>query len=75
MKPIFDEMMKVEKELSENFTDENGKVYLVQCPICHKENYASAVSHGICAWCGYNANDPIGEENIGGESKRMEEEK
>ncbi len=34
----------------------NGKVYLVRCPKCERENYAPAVASGVCVWCGYDAN-------------------
>lgn len=47
--------VKAEKKLEENF-EADGKTYLVRCPECKKENYAMAVSSGICAWCGYDAN-------------------
>lgn len=39
----------------------NGKVYLVRCPKCKKENCAMAVPSGICYWCGYDANKKEGE--------------
>ena len=32
---------------------ENGKLYLVRCPKCEKENYSIAVAQGGCAWCGW----------------------
>jgi hypothetical protein len=39
-----------------NFFDDNGKFYLVRCFACDsehgRENYAAAVSSGMCAWCG-----------------------
>jgi len=28
---------------------------MTRCPKCKKENYAAAVSSGVCAWCGYKA--------------------
>jgi len=37
-----------------NFCDKEGKPYLVRCPQCSNENYAFAVSTGICAWCMYD---------------------
>lgn len=37
-----------------NFCDEYGKVYLVKCPKCEKENYSLSVSSGKCAWCGFD---------------------
>ena len=33
-----------------------GKVYLVRCPKCDRENWLMAVRHGVCCWCGYDAN-------------------
>ena len=33
-----------------------GKVYLVRCPKCGRENWVGAVTYGVCCWCGYNAN-------------------
>lgn len=30
-----------------------GKVYLMRCPECERENYGPMVSSGQCAWCGY----------------------
>lgn len=35
----------------------DGKVFLMRCHKCGKENYALAVSSGQCAWCGYDANE------------------
>lgn len=40
----------------------NGKVYLVKCPKCEAENYAPAVSNGICVWCGFDANKEFKEQ-------------
>ena len=34
-----------------------GKIYMVRCPKCNRENYALSVSSGKCAWCGYVATD------------------
>jgi len=39
-----------------NFADADGRVYLVRCPECRRENYIPAVAIGRCAWCGYDAN-------------------
>lgn len=39
------------------FRSSNGTLFLVRCPICHLENYAMCVAEGICAWCGYDANN------------------
>lgn len=32
---------------------EKGKIYLVRCPKCDRENYAMTVATGQCVWCGY----------------------
>lgn len=34
---------------------ENGKILLIRCTECKRENYALSVIDGVCAWCGYNA--------------------
>ena len=56
MNPLIYKMVKAEKELEENFKV-GDKTYLVKCPKCKKENYAHSVASGVCAWCGYNANE------------------
>lgn len=33
----------------------NGRVYLLRCTVCRRENYAPMVAIGRCAWCGYEA--------------------
>jgi hypothetical protein len=43
-----------------NFIDQHDRLYLVRCMNCPdagdrgRENYAMAVYHGECAWCGWN---------------------
>lgn len=37
----------------------NGKVFLVRCPECKKENWAMAVADGVCVWCGFDGNTLI----------------
>ena len=37
-----------------------GKVALTRCPKCHKENYVMNILHGLCAWCGFDANEEGG---------------
>jgi ribosomal protein S27E len=48
--------------------EENGKLYLVRCPECGRENYGPAVSSGQCCWCGRIAKstdvDPVVIEEI-----------
>ena len=55
MNPLIYRMVKAEQELDENFMVD-GKMYLVRCPKCHKENWSGAVSSGVCCWCGFDAN-------------------
>jgi len=38
------------------YKDRNGKLCMIRCFHCGKENYAAAVAGGTCAWCGYDAN-------------------
>lgn len=38
----------------------NGRLYLVRCPECERENVAAAVSSGQCAWCGWSEVDARG---------------
>ena len=56
MFPLVKKAVEAEKKLEENF-EANGKTYLVRCPKCKRENYVMSVSSGICAWCGYDANE------------------
>lgn len=44
-----------------NFVSANGKLYLVRCPRCDRENWAMYVSSGQCAWCGWKAEAPDGD--------------
>ena len=32
-----------------------AKLFLIRCPKCGRENYAAAVSTGVCVWCEYVA--------------------
>ena len=50
------------EDMPQNFR-EDGKAYVVRCPACKRENYAMAVASGICAWCGWEAEE--GEEDDG----------
>lgn len=34
--------------------DRKGKICLVRCPECHKENYYASVLNGVCAWCSFD---------------------
>jgi len=40
-----------------NFRDEDGKLYVVRCPECKRENYALAVAGGRCCWCGWGESE------------------
>lgn len=31
----------------------DGKLFIVHCEQCNRENYAPAVASGTCAWCGW----------------------
>ena len=31
-------------------------ICLIRCPECERENYAMAVTSGVCAWCSYDLN-------------------
>lgn len=70
MWPLIKEMAEAEKELDKNF-EVNGKTYLVRCPKCGKENYALAVSSGVCCWCGYDAN----KDHKTGDKKELDKDK
>lgn len=39
------------------FEADDGRIFLVRCPSCGRENYTPAVSSGQCAWCGYEAQE------------------
>lgn len=34
----------------------DGKIGLIRCPKCGRENYAMSVASGQCSWCGWQAN-------------------
>jgi hypothetical protein len=37
--------------------EKDGKLYLVNCYACGRENYALMVASGKCAWCGWCQDD------------------
>lgn len=39
------------------FRADDGRLFMVRCPRCTRENYSGAVSSGTCAWCGEKARD------------------
>lgn len=43
-----------------------GKICMIYCGECHKENWAMAVASGKCAWCGYDPNAPKAQSEQGG---------
>jgi len=51
---VREEKVKVEHP---NVVGDDGTIYLVRCPKCKTENYAPAVSSGVCAWCGFDASE------------------
>ncbi len=50
-------------DLRANFKGSDGKIYLVRCPACKKENYAPCVISGQCAWCYWEEGQDWVEEN------------
>lgn len=34
----------------------DGKICVLKCPRCARENYAPVVATGLCHWCRYNPN-------------------
>lgn len=51
------------------YVDKKGKVCMIRCIECGKENWAMAVSSGTCAWCGFDANlPPVGAPGEAGET-------
>ena len=32
---------------------DDGKILLIRCPNCGRENYAPNVASGVCTWCGF----------------------
>jgi hypothetical protein len=37
--------------------ERDGRLYLVDCRACGRENYALMVAGGKCAWCGWGSDD------------------
>lgn len=62
--------MKNIQHKNPNFKGKNSNWYLVRCFKCEpenpsgKENKLPAVASGICAWCGDDANDDGGKNEI-----------
>jgi DNA polymerase II large subunit len=48
-----------------NFRNKSGKLFLVRCFACNnefgKENIATMVYSGKCAWCGYDSQNSTSE--------------
>ena len=36
---------------------EDGRLHVLRCPMCSKENYALQVAIGSCAWCRFDPNE------------------
>lgn len=47
----------VKKENGFGYQSKNGKICMIRCFKCGRENYAPAVASGTCAWCAYDANE------------------
>lgn len=45
------------------FNEEENEVYLAVCPVCKRENDVNHIPHGVCAWCGYDAREMVGDNN------------
>lgn len=50
------------------YIDSGGKICMVRCFACGKENYALAVSSGCCAWCGLDANAVVDKDKLNKET-------
>lgn len=48
----------IDKGKGFGFKRDNGKLAMIRCFDCGKENYAMNILSGYCTWCGYNANQP-----------------
>ena len=40
-----------------NFFDAQGRLFLVRCVACDRENWSMRVASGMCSWCGWS--EPI----------------
>jgi ribosomal protein L37E len=59
-----DEAMRaVNQDRPPNFRADDGRLYLVRCFACGRENYALAVRGGECAWCGWYEDVPASTRN------------
>lgn len=48
--------MDIQKGNGSGFKSKEGKICMVRCFECGKENYAANVLSGFCTWCGFDAN-------------------
>lgn len=48
--------------MNSNFIGKDGRLYMVYCPKCKRENWIPAVASGQCAWCGYTKTQKESEE-------------
>jgi hypothetical protein len=44
-------------KVGNGFLTYSEDIALLSCPKCRKENHESNVIHGLCAWCGFDANE------------------
>ena len=44
---------------------ESDTLLLIRCPKCGRENWASQVASGTCAWCGYDGHELLKEQDNG----------
>lgn len=49
-------MTDIKKGKGFGYVNDKGKTCMQRCFECGRENWAMAVSSGICAWCPFDAN-------------------
>ena len=42
--------------VGKGYRGKDGKLHIMRCPQCLRENYAMQVGTGLCAWCGLDSN-------------------
>ena len=47
------EIKKTVQDKHPNFRNKEGKLYLVRCFACDRENWGLVVAEGVCALCGW----------------------
>lgn len=43
------------KTVGYGYLVEEHRIGLIRCPVCERENWAPAVSTGVCCWCNFQA--------------------